>query len=461
MSASIDSLDQKLRKFSSPVEMLRNAPVGPYVFPIAGEFSNWRDEQESWRQTAALFDQSYHMTDLYLEGPDVVRLLSALGVNSFKGFGRNKAKQFVPCSYDGYVIGDAILFGLEDDKVSIVGRPPTSNWVEFHAVTGGYDVKVERDERSIANARPRKTYRFQVQGPNAIKILEKVNGGPIPDLRFFTMGEITIAGRKVRVLKHGFAGAPGLEMWGPVEHGAETKAALLEAGQELGLRQVGARAYSMVSIEAGWMPSPLPAIYTGEKMKPYREWLKSTSFEGSASLGGSFDSNNIEDYYLTPWDIGYGSLIKFDHDFIGREALEKLADQPHRKKVTLSWNSDDVIRVFATLFQASNRAKYLDLPASQYATHPFDTVLAGGKTVGLSTYPVYTSNGRSWISLALVDEEQSATGTEVTLIWGEKDGGSAKPTVERHVQTEIRATVGPSPYSDVARQNYRPYVLRS
>ena len=239
---SDETLEQKIQRIGNPVDMLRNSQVGAYVFPIPGEFSNWRDEQEAWRKSAVLFDQSYHMTDLYVEGPNVVRLLSDRGVNSFKGFGRNKAKQFVPCNYDGYVIGDAVLFGLEDYKVNLVGRPPTANWVEFHARSGRYDVEVERDERSVASSRGRKTYRYQIQGPNAIHILERVNGGSLPDIKFFNMGEIRIAGRTVRCLKHGMSGAPGLEIWGPAGEGVEIKAALIEAGKEYGLRQGGARA---------------------------------------------------------------------------------------------------------------------------------------------------------------------------------------------------------------------------
>jgi vanillate/3-O-methylgallate O-demethylase len=454
------SLHQRLQDVGDPVKMLRNSQTGPYVFPIPPEFSNWRDEQESWQRTAVLFDQSYHMPDLYVEGPDTVRLLSDLGVNTFKNFRRNIGKQFITVNYDGYVIGDAILFGLENDKVNIVGRPPAGNWVEFHARSGRYDVKVERDERSLVNPKPRKTYRFQVQGPNAWRILEKANGRTIPDIKFFNMGEITIAGRTVRSLRHGMSGAPGLEIWGPSEHGAAVKAALLEAGREFGLKQGGARAYSTVAIESGWIPSPMPAIYSGDKLKAYRKWLRADGFEANASLGGSFVSDNIEDYYLTPWDLGYGAYVKFDHDFIGRDALERLQHQPHRKKVTLTWNKDDVLRIFAAMFQHGDRVKYMDLPAAHYATLPYDMVLQGGKMVGISTYPVYTSNGRCWISLAMIDEAQGATGTAVTVLWGEPDGGSSKPTVERHVQTEIRATVGPAPFSEQARERYRPHVLQ-
>ena len=63
-------------------------------------------------------------------------------------------------------------------------------------------------------------------------------------------------------------------------------------------------------------------------MKPYREWLGAKSYEAMASLGGSFYSNDIRDYYLTPYDLGYGPFVKFDHDFIGRQALEKMAAKP-------------------------------------------------------------------------------------------------------------------------------------
>ena len=174
------SLEDRIQQVGNPVDMLRNVPVGPYVFPIPSEFTNWRDEQESWRKTAVFFDQSYHMTDHYIEGPDVIRLLSDLAVNSFKNFGRNKAKQIVVCNYDGYVIGDAILFGLEDHKVNIVNRPAAGNWVEYHATIGGYDVTVDRDDRSLANLKQRKGYRYQVQGPNALLILELSRTGVDP-----------------------------------------------------------------------------------------------------------------------------------------------------------------------------------------------------------------------------------------------------------------------------------------
>ena len=91
------------------------------------------------------------MTDLYIKGPDALRLLSDLAINSFENFAVDKAKQFVACNYDGYVIGDAILFYLDDDLLSLVGRPSAHNWVQYHCETGDYDATIERDERAAVN----------------------------------------------------------------------------------------------------------------------------------------------------------------------------------------------------------------------------------------------------------------------------------------------------------------------
>jgi vanillate/3-O-methylgallate O-demethylase len=453
---SNQSLADVLQNAGNPVDLLRNSQIGPYAFPVVRhEFTNWRDEQRSWRETCALFDQSHHMTDLYVKGPDALKLFSDLGVNSFKTFKVDQAKQFVACNHDGYVIGDAILFYLGNESFNLVGRPPAANWVQYNLETGGYKATAERDERSFVNQGKRKSYRYQVQGPNAFKVMEKVTGQTPPEVRFFNIGVFKIAGHDVKALRHGMVGQPGWELYGPWEEGEAVRDAIVAAGKAFGIRQVGARTYPTSCLESGWIPSPLPAIYTGDKMKGYRGWLKSTSYEAMASLGGSFVSKNIEDYYLTPWDLGYGQFVKFDHEFVGKAALEKMVDQQKHRKVTLVWNGDDTTGDFRSLFQEGEISKYIDLPLANYSTLPYDKVVKGGKTVGISTYTGYTYNERAVISLAIVDKDL-AEGSEVTVVWGEEGGGTSKPTVERHKQKEIRAIVAPAPIADVARLQYRP-----
>jgi vanillate/3-O-methylgallate O-demethylase len=456
---STQSLEALLRSAPDLVTLLRNSQVGAYVYPIVpSEFSNWRSEQRGWRETAVLYDQSHHMAEITVMGPDALKLLSSLTINSFAGFAPNKAKQMVPCSYDGYVIGDGILFHLDKDELLFVGRTPTVNWIQFHAETGGYNVQFVRDDRSPSNPRGkavvRRHYRYQIQGPNAAKVLERVNGAPLPDVKFFNMDTIKIRGRPVRCLRHGMAGAPGLEIWGPYGEGEEIREAIVEAGKDFGLFQVGARAYSSNTLESGWIPSPLPAVYTGNAMKKYREWLPANGYEGTASIGGSFVSDDIEDYYLTPFALGYGPFIKWDHDFIGREALERQAKEPQRKKVTFAWNAEDVLKIFASLLEPGRENyKYFDFPNSNYASSTYDSVMMGGKVAGFSMFGGYSYNERTVLSLGVVDPNVEI-GDVLTLLWGEEQGGTRKTTVEPHVQLEIRVKVSPTPYSRDAREGY-------
>jgi glycine cleavage system aminomethyltransferase T len=455
---SDQSLEQLLATVASPVEMLRNAQAGPNVYPgVPAEYSNWRDEQRAWQETCVLYNQSYHMAELMVEGPDALKILSDLGVNSFANFAPGKAKQFVPVTPEGYVIGDVILFGLDDGRYNLVGRAPVLNWVTYHAQTGDYDVEVTFDQRTaLRDDGKRRHYRFQVQGPNAMQVIEKALGHQPEDLKFFNMRVERIADRDVCALRHGMAGQPGWELFGPWEDHDAVHEVLVQAGEEFGMKLVGGRAYGSNAIESGWIPSPLPAVYTGDSLKAYREWLPAEGYEGKASVGGSFVSDDIEDYYFTPWDLSYGHLVKLDHDFIGREALEAKVDDAHRTKVTLALDDDDVTRAIASQLQKSDRAKYMEWPNAVYSMHPFDEVKVDDETIGVSTWICYTANEGKVLTLAVIDSEHAEPGTEVTFVWGEENGGTRKPTVEPHVQTEIRATVAPVPYVETVRSSYAP-----
>ena len=217
------SLEDVLAAAESPVELLRNAQVGPNVYPgVPAEFTNWRDEMRAWQETCVLYNQSYHMAELMISGPDALKLLTHTGTNSFDGFQPGKAKQFVPCTPDGHVIGDVILFALEGGRYNLVGRAPALNWLTYHAETGDFDVELEFDQRTAMRTDgKRRHYRYQVQGPNAMQVIEKALGHAPADLKFFNMRNETIASREVCALRHGMAGQPGWELFGPWEEREE------------------------------------------------------------------------------------------------------------------------------------------------------------------------------------------------------------------------------------------------
>lgn len=423
---------------------------------VRQEYTTWRDEQLSWRGGVALHDQSYHMHSLRVTGPDAVKLLESLAINSFATFAVGKAKQFVACSPEGYVIGDAILYYLDEDDLAVVGNPATTDWVEYNVEISELDVSSRLDPLwSLNPEKKRDFYRYQVEGPNAYALLSELHGGELPEIKFFRAGEISIADRPVRAMRHSMGGVYGLELSGPWEDRDLVKRALVEAGKKHGLRRIGSLAYFSTVMESGWWAVPFSAVYSSPELKGYREWLSDRSASARMALGGSYYASNVEDYYATPWDLNYGHIIKFDHDFVGREALEKLADQPHRRKVTLVWNPEDFANVYARLVHDGPTAKHIDLPVAATGRLHYDKVLGSdGELVGHGTYPAYSYGERLMMSLGSIDESIE-DGTELTLIWGEDGGGSRSPgRVEPHEQVAISVTVAPTPIS-AAAQDYR------
>jgi vanillate/3-O-methylgallate O-demethylase len=456
---SAKNLQDVLDQAGNTVDLLRNSQLGAYVYPVVpAEFTNWRREVKSWRDTAVLFDQSHHMVNLFVSGKDALKLLNETAINSMARYPVDTAKQYVPVSPEGGVIGDGILFRLAEDRFIFVGRAPVANWLSFRA-TQGYDVDVRLDQRSPMRpyGKPvtRELWRFQIQGPNAWPIIEKLNGAPMEPVKFFRLGHMTLDGMPVRTLRHGMAGAPGLEIWGPYENYDRVRDAILEAGQEFGLEPCGSRAYSCNTLESGWIPSPLPAVYTSEELRPYREWLPAQGYEATNALAGSYVSDRIEDYYTNPWELGYGSFVKFDHDFVGRDALEAIDPTTQRRKATLAWNHEDVARLLASPVEHKGpELQFFDLPNANYGSSSFDVVQdADGNLVGLSMFTGYSANERTVLSLGTLNPDVPV-GAEVQVIWGEPDGGSRKTTVEPHEQFAVRAVVSPTPYSAVARETY-------
>ena len=112
------------------------------------------------------------------------------------------------------------------------------------------------------------------------------------------------------------------------------------------------------------------------------------------------------------------------------------------------------MRAIGSQFQKDHRAKFIEFPSAVYSMHPYDKVTKNGKKIGISTWVGYSANAGQMLTLAILDAEHAVNGNEVTFVWGEENGGTSKPAVERHEQMEMRAIVSPVPYSEVARTEY-------
>jgi len=435
------SLQDGIDKAGSPVALLWKPGSPPFMPPVVhDEYVGWRQEQTAWHETVSISDLSFHMSDTFFEGPDVTRLLSAVSANNYAKFAVGQAKQFVPVTSRGLIITDGILMRNGEDSYSLTGAPSAQNWVKFHAETGGYDVSFETDpdSRNRKEGDPR-LFRFQIQGPLAQDLVERAFGGPLPETKFFHSSPVTLAGASIRALRHGMAGQAGYEFIGSFADYAPVKEALMTAGEPLGLAHVGAMAYTTANVESGWIPSPIPAIYTDPDLADYRRWLPLFGIEGQRPLHGSFFSEDIEDYYLSPFELGYGRSISFDHDFIGRDALLAAKDQVSRRKVTVVLDPADAHRVLGDGF-VLNHARY--------------RVEAGDQVAGMTYQAASLDPAGTVLALAMVAEQFAEPGTAVEVVWGEHPGPGTAPDAELDLP-RIRATVQPAPYNEHARTAYR------
>jgi vanillate/3-O-methylgallate O-demethylase len=438
------SLQDGIDRAGSAVNLLWKPNVEPWKVPVVQpEFVGWREEQGAWAQTVALSDLCHHMRDLFIDGPDATHLLSDYSANNFESFAVDQAKQFVPVTENGHIVTDGILMRDGPDSYVLSGPPASQSWILFHGQKGGYDVEFRDDPDS--EFRPGGgdpvLFRYQLQGPRALDVVAKAFGGPLPQTKFFHATPVTLDGRHFRAFRHGMAGQPGYEFIGDYADGAFVKEALVEAGEEFGLVQVGGLAYSTNGIESGWIPTPTPGIYTDPRLREYREWLPVFSYEGQKPLHGTFFSPNIEDYYVSPWELGYGRSIALNHDFVGRDALERARDEVHRTKVTLVLDPDDVRAAF-------------DGDPDFFLSYARYRIERDDELVGMTFYTGHIAPLDRVLALSLVDERAAEPGTEVTLVFGEHPGGDVAPDADLGFD-RIRATVQPAPYNAFARDQYR------
>jgi len=416
------------------VTSMRRAPEG-YAWTRFGEpeYTDWLDESLSWKQTCYIGDWSFLWQHRFT-GPDVLAMLSEITVNSFAKFDIGQSKHAIHTNRNGKVIHEGVLTRFGPEEFMLHGRG--GFWASHHLASTDYDVQVERDDWFI----------LQVSGPQSVKVLDKVAGSSLRDTGFMRVGTITVAGHEVYALRQGMAGEIGFELQGPVAFKQEVYNAILEAGQEFGIRKLGGRTAPINHLEACFptiATDYIPAIFEPETADYLDLFTASMpAFAQPAYIAGSYDGQDISEYYRSPVELGWGRNVNFDHDFLGREALEEEKANPRRTIRTLVWNAEDVLDVQASLFRPGENYPFMDMPRDQRGFMWADRVTRDGELVGVATSRGYSYYFREMLSLCTIDVAHADIGTPVIVHWGNPGGP----------QKEIRATVAPAPYKTDRRR---------
>ncbi len=320
---------------SVDVAKMRSTPPGYFTVRWGlPEYTDWMDESMSWKETCYIGDWSFLWERRY-RGPDVLKLFSDISVNSFAKFDIGQSKHVIHTDKNGKVIHEGILSRLDTEEFLLFGRG--CFWADHNLRHGKYN----------ANSEPDDLFNLQVSGPNAIYLLEKASAQSLREVKFMHSGKIRIAGVEMLALRQGMAGEIGFELQGPIKFREQVTNAVMEAGNEFGIRKLGGRAVFINHLEACFptiITDYCPAMFDDD-MAEYRAEFQAAmpGFATTFNIAGSFEGNQISDWYRNPVELGWAKNIKFDHDFIGRKALEPEVANPKRLMRTLVWNADDVV----------------------------------------------------------------------------------------------------------------------
>ena len=110
-------------------------------------------------------------------------------------------------------------------------------------------------------------------------------------------------------------------------------------------------------------------------------------------------------------------MAKFDHDFVGREALEKEMADPKRKLVTLEFNPDGIADVIRSQF-TDKPYKIIQFPCAEpqpCGGHQDYVTDKDGNVIGISSVPTYSSYFHAMISHTIIDVDKAKEGDEVLV----------------------------------------------
>lgn len=408
---------------------------------ISYEFGGIPSESTAYRTSAWIGTVLNSSPIIDVVGPDACKFLESICVNDFSKLKYTGIRHAVICNDKGHILTDGVVMRIAEDRYRTYWLEPPITYLLSQT---DLDVRGE--------VMTGKEYFIQIQGEKSLEILEDAFESDLHDIAFATHRNADMDGRTVNVLRLGMSGNLAYEIHGPMDEFEYVYNKVVASGKKFGAALQGLHTYNLFNhTEAGFpninLHYPMPWHESGEGLAAWvRENPMTAIYNFNRKLLGSV-GDNLETRFMTPYDVGWDFLVKFNHEFTGRAALEEAAKNPRRQVVTLEWNAEDVARVFATRLSLDEEpCEDISNPTDCRVVESFSTgcwiyradkVLAADKEIGISSGRIISYSYNTMISLGFIDPKYAAEGTELTVVWG-------TPGTR---QMNIRAKVAQFPYN--------------
>lgn len=385
-------------------------PMGDGKYPVqAFSYTNWLDEELSWYDTSYVHGGLNPAMNYLVRGSEFLDYLTEASVNTFKKFPVGKARHVIMCQPDGKIYSDGIVMRLEEDVFyTMFLRDP--RMINERLFGGKYHFDVEDCTETRAF--------YQLCGPCSLEIVEQATRTDLHDLKFMWIRQgLKVAGHDVFVLRTGMAGTLGYEVHCAAEDCRDVLAKILEVGEPLGVRQLGKLPYIACHCEGS---IPQGTEHFGI-MVPMEDgtWVNTVK-----NISGSLPADH-DLVRRSPAECGWQKMVRMDHDFMGKEAIEREMAGNYRTACTLIWDVDSVLDAIRASMDGTRNVDPIEFPidydyVNGSMTVHIDSVYVGDKFVGCSSGRMFSAKTREMISLGTIDHDLVENGTEVEVLWGNK-----------------------------------------
>ena len=333
------------------------AEFAGYNMPI--EFTGINDEHMTVREKAGVFDVS-HMGEIWIKGDKALPFLQHITTNDVSKLFDGKVQYSCMPNGRGGIVDDILVYRFDEKTYMLCVNAANIDKDWEHICREGKAFGMEAGHgKELYNASD-EICQLAVQGPLAMKIVQKMCSEPVEEMTYYTFRKTEVAGCSAILSITGYTGAGGCEIYIANEDAPRLWKALWEAGEEYGLKNIGLGARDTLRLEKGF------CLY----------------------------GNDIDDT-TSPIEAGLGWITKFAEgkDFIDRAVMEKLkADGPKRKLVGFKMIDRGIPR------------------------HGYDLADPEGNVIGHVTSGTMSPSLKVGIGLGYVKSEFAAVGSQIAVI---------------------------------------------
>ncbi|GAB4452701.1 MAG: glycine cleavage system aminomethyltransferase GcvT [Bacteroidales bacterium] len=224
--------------------------LGAKMVPFAGfymplKYTGDIEEHVTVRTKVGVFDVS-HMGEFWVKGPKALEFVQWVTSNDAAALYDGKVQYSCFPNGKGGIVDDLLVYKINDETylfvVNAANIEKDWNWVQSQNKFGVTLYNASDEISQLA-----------VQGPLALKAMQKLTSTPIMDMEYYTFKKLDFAGVKDIILSTtGYTGAGGCEIYFANKDAEHIWNAVFEAGAEFGIQPIGLAARDTLRLEMGF-----------------------------------------------------------------------------------------------------------------------------------------------------------------------------------------------------------------